>query len=156
MRKKQPNGFSLVEIVAALVVLILATALVVPRFMSYRENTEKKLHVINTLTLMQAAQDAIQRGDIEAPQPGETQQVSLAELQAINPNLKIKNPSSQDQEYSPTSRIEVSNTNTVINYYIDLESKDAETKYINTTSSSPQAFSKPIPKLKAKDIELKE
>ena len=143
MKHYNDLGFSIIEIVAALVILVIVSSLIIIQVLSYRNVSEQKIHLMNATNFIGAVQNAHITGLLPVPEHNQSKQVTLADIERVNTSFFLKNPSESNQMYHEDSMVDVSNHNGLNMYSVTLKSH--RIIYINN---------QPISQLKWREVQL--
>lgn len=155
--KKNQNGFSILEIFVAVVVMTIMTMAVAPNYIHFQKNAQVDLHVVNSLTFMNAVQSGLLEGWVSKPSEGQGVEVSLQTILSQGYITSAIDPSSDSNgQYSiSSSKVQIYNNAGVMEYYIKLVNYAGNFTYVSTVGNSANTQgSKQITSLSHDDVSL--
>ena len=98
MKIKKNNGFTLVELLAVIVVLAIILAIAIPQVLKLTEKAKSDAFLVNEKMLVKAARDYAALGNVDLPTViGLTAEVSYADLKGVNGMNEIYDQKSGDE-----------------------------------------------------------
>jgi len=149
------KGLSLQELIFALSMAVVISAVVMPSYFGYQKSTFKHLHVMNTQQMLSIVESGILEEWVVKPNVGKTVSVSFSKIASNNAYISFIDPSGIDRApYSFNSTVQVYNNSGTLEFYIKLLKDDGNHAYIDTTAAQDLRGSKQVHLLKRSDIDL--
>jgi len=155
--RKNQKGFSTLEIFVAVVVMTIMTMAVAPNYTHFQKNAQTDLHVVNSMTFMNAVQSGLLEGWVSKPAIGEGVEVPLSTILSQGYINTVTDPSSESKaQYSVSaSKVQVYNNGGVLEYYIKLTNYAESFTYISTVGLDANVRgSKQITQIDHNDVSL--
>lgn len=121
---RNPNGLTLLELLAVVVILGIISAIAVPTFSTIIENTKKDAHISNAIQIAEAAKTYINSNSLK-DQSLPSDPIKLETLITEGYIFSIKDPSISGGYYDQIkTTVKFSKTGSSYQYYVKLSSTD--------------------------------
>ena len=148
------KGATMLEVSTSLAAIILVSLLVVPGYKSVKNDMERQMHLVNSLSCIQMAQNGLLEGWIIKPSIGKSFFVTVDMISSRDEVISVIDPST-NLSYSADSGVQIYNNNGALEWYVRLKSSEDNHAYIDDVMGVDIKGNKRAKDIKKGDVFLK-